>query len=127
MCDIKNNINKKKQNINTLVVQTNQSNLFETVKFITLNVGGFFYLLYVFFICFPSGPVVGEFLPALLPLLKSCLEPSRDPEMRLHIFTMLSKLLLDSSNTLDSQGSVHQTQILNFMWLLCSLHHCRIC
>uniref|UniRef100_A0A671MPT5 Dynein assembly factor 5, axonemal-like n=1 Tax=Sinocyclocheilus anshuiensis TaxID=1608454 RepID=A0A671MPT5_9TELE len=51
-----------------------------------------------------SGPVVGEFLPALLPLLKSCLEPSRDPEMRLHIFTMLSKLLLDSSNTLDSQG-----------------------
>ncbi|KTG05948.1 hypothetical protein cypCar_00022633 [Cyprinus carpio] len=58
----------------------------------------------MFFICFPSGPVVGEFLPALLPLLKSCLEPSRDPEMRLHIFTMLSKLLLDSSNTLDSQG-----------------------
>ncbi|RXN35484.1 dynein assembly factor axonemal [Labeo rohita] len=51
-----------------------------------------------------SGPVVGEFLPALMPLLKSCLEPSRDPEMRLHIFTMLSKLLLDASNTLDSQG-----------------------
>uniref|UniRef100_A0A671R0Q2 Dynein assembly factor 5, axonemal-like n=1 Tax=Sinocyclocheilus anshuiensis TaxID=1608454 RepID=A0A671R0Q2_9TELE len=51
-----------------------------------------------------AGPVVGEFLPALLPLLKSCLEPSRDPEMRLHIFTMLSKLLLDASNTLDSQG-----------------------
>uniref|UniRef100_A0A8C1HUQ8 Dynein axonemal assembly factor 5 n=1 Tax=Cyprinus carpio carpio TaxID=630221 RepID=A0A8C1HUQ8_CYPCA len=55
-------------------------------------------------IAMQSGPVVGEFLPALLPLLKSCLEPSRDPEMRLHIFTMLSKLLLDSSNTLDSQG-----------------------
>uniref|UniRef100_A0A8C1VW80 Dynein axonemal assembly factor 5 n=1 Tax=Cyprinus carpio TaxID=7962 RepID=A0A8C1VW80_CYPCA len=55
-------------------------------------------------IAMQSGPVVGEFLPALLPLLKSCLEPSRDPEMRLHIFTMLSKLLLDASNTLDSQG-----------------------
>ncbi|XP_052409309.1 dynein axonemal assembly factor 5 [Carassius gibelio] len=51
-----------------------------------------------------SGPVVGEFLPALLPVLRSCLEPSRDPEMRLHIFTMLSKLLLDACNTLDSQG-----------------------
>ncbi|XP_059416461.1 dynein axonemal assembly factor 5-like [Carassius carassius] len=55
-------------------------------------------------IAMQSGPVVGEFLPALLPLLKSCLELSRDPELRLHIFTMLSKLLLDSRNTLDSQG-----------------------
>ncbi|KAK7175263.1 hypothetical protein R3I93_002230 [Phoxinus phoxinus] len=55
-------------------------------------------------IAMQSGPVVGEFLPTLLPLLKSCVEPSRDPEMRLHIFTMLSKLLLDASNTLDSQG-----------------------
>ncbi|ROL53029.1 Dynein assembly factor 5, axonemal [Anabarilius grahami] len=53
---------------------------------------------------FERGPVVGEFLPTLLPLLKSCVEPSRDPEMKLHIFTMLSKLLLDASNTLDSQG-----------------------
>ncbi|XP_065109082.1 dynein axonemal assembly factor 5 [Paramisgurnus dabryanus] len=51
-----------------------------------------------------SGPVVGEFLSAFLPLLKNCVEPSRDPEMRLQIFTMLSKLLLDASNTLDSQG-----------------------
>ncbi|ROL51129.1 Dynein assembly factor 5, axonemal [Anabarilius grahami] len=55
-------------------------------------------------IAMQSGPVVGEFLPTLLPLLKSCVEPSRDPEMRLHIFTMLSRLLLDASNPLDSQG-----------------------
>ncbi|XP_056608778.1 dynein axonemal assembly factor 5 [Triplophysa dalaica] len=51
-----------------------------------------------------SGPVVGEFLSAFLPLLKSCVEPSRDPELRLHIFTMLSKLMLDAGNTVDSQG-----------------------
>ncbi|XP_051572225.1 dynein axonemal assembly factor 5-like [Myxocyprinus asiaticus] len=51
-----------------------------------------------------SGPVVGEFLPGLMPLFKSCVEASRDPELRLHMFTMMSKLLLDSSNTLDSQG-----------------------
>ncbi|XP_030646767.1 dynein assembly factor 5, axonemal [Chanos chanos] len=51
-----------------------------------------------------SGPVVGEFLPAVLPLLKNILEPSREPELRLHIFTMLAKLLLNASHTLDSQG-----------------------
>uniref|UniRef100_A0A8C7KGY0 Dynein axonemal assembly factor 5 n=1 Tax=Oncorhynchus kisutch TaxID=8019 RepID=A0A8C7KGY0_ONCKI len=51
-----------------------------------------------------SGPVIGEFLPLLMPLLQNCLDPERDPEMRLHIFTMLSKLLLDATHTLDSQG-----------------------
>ncbi|XP_045066863.1 dynein axonemal assembly factor 5-like [Coregonus clupeaformis] len=50
-----------------------------------------------------SGPVIGEFLPLLMPLLQNCLNPERDPEMRLHIFTMLSKLLLDATHTLDSQ------------------------
>ncbi|XP_017311966.1 dynein axonemal assembly factor 5 isoform X2 [Ictalurus punctatus] len=59
-------------------------------------------------ITFQSGPVVGEFLPELMPLLKNCLLPSQDPEMRLHIFTMLSKLLLNSSNTLDSQGNFYK-------------------
>ncbi|XP_071267751.1 dynein axonemal assembly factor 5 isoform X2 [Salvelinus alpinus] len=51
-----------------------------------------------------SGPVIGEFLPLLMPLLQNCLDPERDPEMRLHMFTMLSKLLLDATHTLDSQG-----------------------
>ncbi|MCI4385290.1 hypothetical protein PGIGA_G00048680 [Pangasianodon gigas] len=55
-------------------------------------------------IALQSGPVVGEFLPELIPLLQNCLLPSQDPEIRLHVFTMLSKLLLNSSNTLDSQG-----------------------
>ncbi|XP_072549719.1 dynein axonemal assembly factor 5-like [Salminus brasiliensis] len=54
-------------------------------------------------IALQSGPVLGEFLPQFLPLLQSCLEPSRDPELRLHVFTVLSKLLLNSSNTLNSQ------------------------
>ncbi|TRY97316.1 hypothetical protein DNTS_020600 [Danionella cerebrum] len=51
-----------------------------------------------------SGPAVGEFLPGLLPLLKSCVDPNREPELRIQIFTMLSKLLLDARRTLDSQG-----------------------
>ncbi|KAF7698269.1 dynein axonemal assembly factor 5-like [Silurus meridionalis] len=54
-------------------------------------------------IALQSGPVVGEFLPEFITLLKNCLLPSQDPEMRLPIFTMLSKLLLNSSDTLDSQ------------------------
>ncbi|XP_049418190.1 dynein axonemal assembly factor 5-like [Epinephelus fuscoguttatus] len=51
-----------------------------------------------------SGPVIGEFVSQLMPLLYSCLQPDRDPEMRMSIFTMLAKLLLDAANTLDSQG-----------------------
>ncbi|KAL6102916.1 dnaaf5 [Pungitius sinensis] len=51
-----------------------------------------------------SGPVIGEFVCQLMPLLTSCLQPDRDPEMRMNIFTMLAKLLLDASNTLDSKG-----------------------
>ncbi|KAL6475991.1 hypothetical protein MHYP_G00144900 [Metynnis hypsauchen] len=55
-------------------------------------------------IALQSGPVLGEFLPQFLTLLRSCLEPSRDAELRLHVFTVLSKLLLNSRNTLNSQG-----------------------
>uniref|UniRef100_A0AAQ6A8Y3 TOG domain-containing protein n=1 Tax=Amphiprion ocellaris TaxID=80972 RepID=A0AAQ6A8Y3_AMPOC len=51
-----------------------------------------------------SGPVIGEFLSQLMPLLCSCLQPNRDPEMRMSIFTMFAKLLLDANNTLDSRG-----------------------
>ncbi|XP_034396317.1 dynein assembly factor 5, axonemal-like [Cyclopterus lumpus] len=51
-----------------------------------------------------SGPVIGEFVGPLMPLLFSCLHPDRDPEMRMSIFTMLAKLLLDATNTLDSKG-----------------------
>ncbi|KAF3846359.1 hypothetical protein F7725_003437 [Dissostichus mawsoni] len=51
-----------------------------------------------------SGPVIGEFVSQLMPLLCCCLQPDRDIEMRMTIFTMLAKLLLDATNTLDSQG-----------------------
>lgn len=53
---------------------------------------------------FHTGPVIGEFVCQLMPLLSSCLQPDRDPEMRMNIFTMLAKLLLDATNTLDSKG-----------------------
>ncbi|XP_058510583.1 dynein axonemal assembly factor 5-like [Solea solea] len=51
-----------------------------------------------------SGPVIGEFVSQLMPLLHRCLQPDKDAEMRLRVFTMLAKLLLDAANTLDSQG-----------------------
>ncbi|XP_070838061.1 dynein axonemal assembly factor 5-like [Chaetodon trifascialis] len=51
-----------------------------------------------------SGPVIGEFVSQLMPLLHCSLQPDKDPEMRMSIFTMLAKLLLDAPNTLDSQG-----------------------
>ncbi|XP_077411849.1 dynein axonemal assembly factor 5 [Vanacampus margaritifer] len=51
-----------------------------------------------------SGPVIGGFVSQLMPLLHNCLQPHRDQEMRMNVFTMLAKLLLDGGNTLDSQG-----------------------
>ncbi|KAG8006970.1 Dynein assembly factor 5 [Nibea albiflora] len=51
-----------------------------------------------------SGPVIGEFVSQLMPLLRCSLQSDKDPEMRMSIFTMLAKLLLDATNTLDSQG-----------------------
>ncbi|XP_030263067.1 dynein assembly factor 5, axonemal [Sparus aurata] len=51
-----------------------------------------------------SGPVIGEFVSQLMPLLRCSLQPDKDPEMRMSVFTMLAKLLLDATNTLDSQG-----------------------
>uniref|UniRef100_A0A3Q3ASK3 Dynein axonemal assembly factor 5 n=1 Tax=Kryptolebias marmoratus TaxID=37003 RepID=A0A3Q3ASK3_KRYMA len=71
-----------------------------------------------------SGPVIGEFLNQLMPLLHSCLQPNRDTEMRMSIFTMLAKLLLNASNTLDSQGQfcdesqsfLHNILLPNLVW-----------
>lgn len=54
--------------------------------------------------CVFIGPVIGEFLSQLMPLLHCSLHTDKDPELRMSIFTMLAKLLLDSENSLDSQG-----------------------
>uniref|UniRef100_A0A3Q3X073 Uncharacterized protein n=1 Tax=Mola mola TaxID=94237 RepID=A0A3Q3X073_MOLML len=51
-----------------------------------------------------SGAVIGEFVSQLMPLLRCSLQPDKDPEMRMSIFTMLAKLLLNAANSLDSQG-----------------------
>nr|XP_033819652.1 dynein assembly factor 5, axonemal [Geotrypetes seraphini] len=51
-----------------------------------------------------SGPVIGEALHHLFPILKTCLQPTQEPQMRLKIFTMLSKLLLRANETVNSQG-----------------------
>ncbi|XP_077590424.1 dynein axonemal assembly factor 5 [Stigmatopora nigra] len=71
-----------------------------------------------------SGPVIGEFVNHLMPLLQTCLQPERDQEMRMNIFTMLAKLLLDGENTLDSKGGfraesekfLDQVLLPNLVW-----------
>eukprot|EP00064_Thunnus_orientalis_P011048 superscaffoldBa00001557_g11078 len=45
-----------------------------------------------------------SYSPQRLQLHIIVIQSDRDPEMRMTIFTMLAKLLLDSGNTLDSQG-----------------------
>ncbi|OCT64179.1 hypothetical protein XELAEV_18045280mg [Xenopus laevis] len=55
-----------------------------------------------------SGPVMGETLHLFVPILKMCLQPTREPQMRLKLFTMLSKLLLKANETVNSQGQLHR-------------------
>ncbi|KAM9305509.1 dynein axonemal assembly factor 5 [Gastrophryne carolinensis] len=54
-----------------------------------------------------SGPVIGENLDLFLPVLKTCLQPTKEPQMRLKVFTMLSKLLLKPNETVNSKGFFH--------------------
>ncbi|XP_030157438.1 dynein assembly factor 5, axonemal isoform X2 [Lynx canadensis] len=54
-----------------------------------------------------AGPALGEVLPHLVPVLRSCLQPARDPQMRLRLFSSLSRVLLSATQTVDSQGHFH--------------------
>ncbi|NXX47089.1 DAAF5 factor, partial [Tricholaema leucomelas] len=51
-----------------------------------------------------SGPVIGEALSAFILVLKTCLQPNKDPQMRLKLFTVLSQLLQKANETVNSQG-----------------------
>lgn len=51
-----------------------------------------------------SGPVIGEALHDFILILKTCLQPNKDPQMRLKLFTVLSELLQKANETINSQG-----------------------
>ncbi|KFQ36415.1 HEAT repeat-containing protein 2, partial [Merops nubicus] len=51
-----------------------------------------------------SGPVIGGALNNLMLILKTCLQPNKDPQMRLKLFTVLSQLLQRANETVNSQG-----------------------
>ncbi|KFO81788.1 HEAT repeat-containing protein 2, partial [Cuculus canorus] len=51
-----------------------------------------------------SGPVIGEALNNFILILKTCLQPNKDPQMRLKLFTILSQLLQQASETVNSRG-----------------------
>ncbi|XP_062444608.1 dynein axonemal assembly factor 5 [Rhea pennata] len=54
-----------------------------------------------------SGPVIGEALHDFILVLKTCLQPNKDPQMRLKLFTLLSQLLQKANETVNSQGQFH--------------------
>ncbi|XP_050019176.1 dynein axonemal assembly factor 5 isoform X1 [Alexandromys fortis] len=54
-----------------------------------------------------AGPAVGEALQHVIPTLRTCLQPTIDPHMRLKLFSVLSTLLLRPKDTVDSQGQFH--------------------
>ncbi|KAJ8319390.1 hypothetical protein KUTeg_004481 [Tegillarca granosa] len=50
-----------------------------------------------------AGPVIGDHLEDIIPVLVSSMKPSKDPEVRLKFFSLLSKLMMNCGNTLDSR------------------------
>ncbi|XP_054992470.1 dynein axonemal assembly factor 5 [Sorex araneus] len=54
-----------------------------------------------------SGPALGGVLPKLLAILRDCLQPARDPQLRLKLLALLGQVLLHPK-TLDSQGHLHK-------------------
>uniref|UniRef100_H2YGR6 TOG domain-containing protein n=1 Tax=Ciona savignyi TaxID=51511 RepID=H2YGR6_CIOSA len=65
-----------------------------------------------------AGPVVGEVLEQVMPMLTVNLNPQKEPELRLRFFTLLSKLLMDTKHTLDSKqefSSEHAETIITKM------------
>ncbi|XP_042542622.1 dynein axonemal assembly factor 5 isoform X3 [Dipodomys spectabilis] len=54
-----------------------------------------------------SGPAIGENLQHVIPTLRTCLQPTADPHMRLKLFSVLSTVLLRPDDTINSQGQFH--------------------
>ncbi|CAK8696019.1 unnamed protein product [Clavelina lepadiformis] len=50
-----------------------------------------------------AGPVVGDVLNEVMPMLKANLHPDKDPELKLKFFSLLSKLLMNASDTFNSK------------------------
>ncbi|XP_077979793.1 dynein axonemal assembly factor 5-like [Glandiceps talaboti] len=50
-----------------------------------------------------AGPVVGEYLDDIILMLKANLNPDKDPELRLKLFSLLSRLVTSTGSTLNSQ------------------------
>ena len=50
-----------------------------------------------------AGAVVGSLLEDVIPVMVANLNPEKEPEVRLKFFTLLSRLLLNAPQTVDSQ------------------------
>ncbi|XP_070579266.1 dynein axonemal assembly factor 5-like [Ptychodera flava] len=48
-------------------------------------------------------PVVGEYLDDIIPILETNLKPDKDPELRLKLFSLLSRLVTSAGSTVNSQ------------------------
>uniref|UniRef100_A0A5F8H8Q7 Dynein axonemal assembly factor 5 n=1 Tax=Monodelphis domestica TaxID=13616 RepID=A0A5F8H8Q7_MONDO len=54
-----------------------------------------------------SGPVLGKALNYFIPIIKTCLLPTKDPQMRLKLFTVFSQVLLKAKDTVNAHQQFH--------------------
>lgn len=80
--------------------------------------------LYHYDSCVTVGRVVGQMLPRVIPILVNNVQPEKEAELRLKSFLLLSRLLVRSADTVDSEGLfndyfvvvVQQMVIPNLVW-----------
>lgn len=53
---------------------------------------------------FPPGPVVGELLEDVMPILRVNFHPDKEADVRLKCFSLLSHLVMNSADTIDSNN-----------------------
>ncbi|KAI8494919.1 HEAT repeat-containing protein 2 [Branchiostoma belcheri] len=71
-----------------------------------------------------AGPVVGDLLPEIIPIMETNVHPDKDHELRLKFFTLLSKLLINAEKTVNASGQfgefalgvVQRMILVNCVW-----------
>ena len=58
------------------------------------------------------GPIVGELLDDIIAILVPCLNPKKDAEMRIKFFSLLSHLVMNAKETLDSRGKFSDVSVI---------------
>ncbi|XP_033097480.1 dynein assembly factor 5, axonemal-like [Anneissia japonica] len=77
-----------------------------------------------------AGPILGALLNDVIPMLRENLRTSKDPELRLKFFSLLSRLVMNSGASIDSQQGFENFAVVVVKEMVlpnCVWHAGRVC